>query len=68
MINLACMLFDGWSKHTTSALLRDPDQAAKLANDVDKYVSDPHILNSIAWTQELDATFKSNADRYKGSV
>ena len=27
---------------------------------------DPDILNTIAWTQMLDATFKANAKRYPG--
>ena len=28
--------------------------------------ADPHILNSIAWTQALDDSFKANAARYPG--
>ena len=28
------------------------------------YLTDPNILNTINWSQALDATFKANAKRY----
>jgi hypothetical protein len=30
------------------------------------FFTDPKILNTIAWTGGLDATFKANAERYPG--